>query len=920
MNNPLIGITSWRAIAGREIFEISADDDDIGVMTRKPVVYNPGLITPALDENHSHFIFIDGECMQITVSYLTVSRFKFLSRPRWPTYPPSPTATATTIPSLSLSLPLCLRIPSLPLPRISFLALLVSTVAQANSHCSSIADGSVGRADGDIELRALLESCARLPDGNSEQMKVLRLLNRMQIGWEGAQDRWSVTGVSNGLAGAMGDDRNYSVCICFGGGQRAVAAAVAAIKASTPLLLVRGSGGAADLIADGYRIFWSEDAQDEDNGGSDETRTSASVDKNAVSNTLCIKKFVLSMVQIKDHALAKRTGTNFDWPRSTSRAPSTLLQRYKIPLPTACDLNCVLGVLCEIFGCISSPLCHVYDMKMRNSDDSLADFKDAALDCVARSLEVEAQSKSLRKFFHWWRHEKSVEGGKFERDIILDNTNGSSDEGGGVLHKVKYQIDQAKELQFNLLKLAIEWDDRDSVRNMLTGFEAERLCWDNILQERKEMHSNTQLLNKCLHLALVQESCEIATVLLHRGADLTLYADNTAGVWKDVLVSACNLPDNRYLRRLLHKGWQGLGNPENTLNTDSTSGEITASGMNSNENEHATNAGISMKFIAKDIVDDAQAKSILNVIFNLLLGYDPGSPQKYRFASSSVHTQLSLCLLLTGRTKLAALFLLQDFRHNATPLFQNALLACMVCRALTALPDHRQYHHLKEIFIQADDDFEKCATTILNIADKKNSTATLRALEQPMLHCDALSAVELIYKADCRALVQDCTDPCEEAVQRRFSGDGRADLVLLRYNRKLVQLLKEGTAAHQPKLYMLNKWIRLLMCVFIDVAGFVIYSRFAALFQPIFSFLIYHTLGNALLSVASLAKMCLPYGQWIPVATMAWIYSWCNNHSQGDNEEAELEEKLESDILPVDLYVFDVLAHLMHACLFTAFF
>ena len=62
--NPLIGITTWGAIRGREALEVeSADAINFGYMTRKAVIFRPIATAdrPSLDENHSHFIFVDGK-------------------------------------------------------------------------------------------------------------------------------------------------------------------------------------------------------------------------------------------------------------------------------------------------------------------------------------------------------------------------------------------------------------------------------------------------------------------------------------------------------------------------------------------------------------------------------------------------------------------------------------------------------------------------------------------------------------------------------------------------------------------------------------------------------------------------------------------------------------------------------------------
>ena len=852
------------------------------------------------------------------------------------------------------------------------------------------ADGSVDEIDREIELRGLIEAATRLQAFNKTREEILRTLREMHVGWEGARDSWSMAGGWCGLAAGIGEhDRNYAICLLFGGGATSIKSVFAAIERRIPVLLIRGSRGAADLIADAVRIFESEDSDDDEGSAGASGR---SMDKSAVSNMLLVKKFVMFMVQLKDRALEKDAGNNYAWPPAhvSAEAPGdslesldewrsrclswkdwkrrggewvhgrfsagvwveddarrtlepgtaehvahtiqlgvSLLAVYGVELPPAFRQADTLRLLCEMFDCISSDVCVVYDVMARaGSELSSSDaFKEAALLCVLRALESEARFKTLGNFFRWWR-----ECGAGFQQGRADTTHQPESDAVGVLDKVKSQIEISKQLEFDVLKIAIEWNDQKTVQAVLDGYEEELVGWERIIDDGKADAIDSSVLNKCLHLAMVHENCDVVDILLDRKADLTLYEHGGTGVWKDVLVTACQAAESQYLHRLLQRAWAESGAATGgTVECDIKPIEARA-GLSEDQGaaeilnvpgKHKTSL-LFNRFNVKDIADDIQAKAIIMKALAALLTDEKHEAEGFHFESSSTYLQLTLCALLTGRTKLAHLLLGRDFTTNATPLYQNALLACLLCRRLAALPAVIRFHHLKETFSHASDAYEARASAILRAAHGRNATGCQRAFEQPIAQRPAWSAIDLVFKADCRSLVSDCSELCEEVVQRRFSGDGSSALSLSRYTHVMSKLLGESsvTSANEPKLLALSTSLKVILSVAMDAAGAYMSSQVLILVLPASCWLTFHITGSVLLMSAVLSKIVLPYGSLIPISTIVCVVCLCRNEDGDDPSPEDDTEQAgtESSLLPVDLYLLDVAAHVLHACLFTAFF
>ena len=284
-------------------------------------------------------------------------------------------------------------------------------------------DGSIGQFGKEIELRGQFEGCTCLPKGCDDEQRVARVLREMGLGWEGAHPGWE----SISAKGSLGrvSDRSLSVCLCFEGGPGTVDTVFAAAANRTPVMLVRGSGRAADLLADCVRVhergrsMGIDDDDDDDDGdtfegdeasipgsapGSSVELDDASEDgeeEEAVERTRCVVSgFLACLRQLRDLALRRSTGA--DWPprlppgfrmggddepwgaspgdgseeaeeellRRAIRAGRAVFREYGVDFPSASDdddkngarAGRALVLSSRLYDCVRSRLCVVFDL------------------------------------------------------------------------------------------------------------------------------------------------------------------------------------------------------------------------------------------------------------------------------------------------------------------------------------------------------------------------------------------------------------------------------------------------------------------------------------------------------------------------------------------------------------------------------
>eukprot|EP00292_Cryptomonas_paramecium_P011106 CAMPEP_0113701736 /NCGR_PEP_ID=MMETSP0038_2-20120614/24757_1 /TAXON_ID=2898 /ORGANISM="Cryptomonas paramecium" /LENGTH=324 /DNA_ID=CAMNT_0000625695 /DNA_START=331 /DNA_END=1302 /DNA_ORIENTATION=- /assembly_acc=CAM_ASM_000170 len=200
-----------------------------------------------------------------------------------------------------------------------------------HSHFILVDDGSEGQFGREIDLRAQFEACACSPRGNPEERAIADVLRRKGIGWEGSQDGW--IGAYQDFQGdnaAQDADKqkamSLAVCLCMEGGPGTLATVAAATRNGTPVILMKGSGRAADLIADCIRVVQSEDDREDEmervdyaGGGFDDR-----FDKETMRRSLMIRRLIILLNDIKDAHLSKEEEgrVRIDWPPKLPPGPS----------------------------------------------------------------------------------------------------------------------------------------------------------------------------------------------------------------------------------------------------------------------------------------------------------------------------------------------------------------------------------------------------------------------------------------------------------------------------------------------------------------------------------------------------------------------------------------------------------------------
>jgi hypothetical protein len=121
---------------------------------------------------------------------------------------------------------------------------------------------------GEIQFRGQFEGCASFPRGGEFERRVADAIRKQELGWHGSQDGWGasfdVAGIGRRLGdtAGMGPEQNLSICLVFEGGPGTIRTAHSAVLNRTPVMLMYGSGRAADLLSDALRIFESEGTGD----------------------------------------------------------------------------------------------------------------------------------------------------------------------------------------------------------------------------------------------------------------------------------------------------------------------------------------------------------------------------------------------------------------------------------------------------------------------------------------------------------------------------------------------------------------------------------------------------------------------------------------------------------------------------------
>ena len=187
----------------------------------------------------------------------------------------------------------------------------------------------------------------------------------------------------------------------------------------------------------------------------------------------------------------------------------------------------------------------------------------------------------------------------------------------------------------------------------------------------------------------------------------------------------------------------------------------------------------------------------------------------FDFGKGTTDLDLFLLMVILNRPALAKLFWFRDGRQGPFALLHAALLAVLLSRRLVAHPVMGRHRRLLSRLRATARDFEGLAARVLRRASATNQARTLAALEQPLTICESLDALDLVARADCRALVSECPTLLRRAAQARFFGPGGVTAAVLRARRSANLLWPAWSGwSLKPKL---------AACVVADVVGLLLH-------------------------------------------------------------------------------------------------
>jgi hypothetical protein len=358
-------------------------------------------------------------------------------------------------------------------------------------------------------------------------------------------------------------------------------------------------------------------------------------------------------------------------------------------------------------------------------------------------------------------------------------------------------------------------------------------------------------------------------------------------------------------------------------------------------------------FDPRDIVDDKQARAILNRVYSMIINNIStrtegisGTRSEFNFALNA-EFDLFMYMILSNRPSLARLFWIRGGRKHTAVMFQNALLACLICRGLKELQVIKRHIHLVTAFEHVAEDYECFVADILEQAHARNEERTMSAINLDFNQCRGWNSVDVIVQAKCKRVVEACDKLCIDAVQRRFYGQSGLYSFFSRLALAWFNVVKElqsppmtpkesknldrtyvsefdtsesksksiPVAANQSER---NLW-SLLLCIFLDFAGTMQFfspylpQPLQTFWAPISAFTVYSLHGDSLMASLCLLEECFPVVHLIPSASLVCLYM------QRTKSGGVVDDKHAVVYLPIDYFIIDALSHIVLTCVITSF-
>ena len=831
-----------------------------------------------------------------------------------------------------------------------------SELESNHTHFVLVDDGSEGVFGREIDLRGGFEAAARAPRGSALERVVLTALRRPRasgqlLGWEGCSE------VADADSAGRGPEAGRAVCLCFEGGPNTLGTVAASARNGTPVLVFRGTGRAADLLADCLHIHGLSLQR----GRADDPDAAVIMDADGL-DTIQLRRLVLicrllplakdwraistnrasanssnswpptvAGAELGSVFSKESLATPWAWRRRrgrwvhrddpaqalepgseqhlilTLRVGFLLFGEYHLGFNERAAVGDVMRAVCNLYDSCASGLCAVHRLGQAprgGAEGGVVQgrLQESMAKCIIGGLKEEELLAKKRTVFGWW-----VESTKRGEDAVKGQT-------GGI-----FRVQDAARLQRMLCRvqaamLRIERSALLDVMALLIEWGLTSLAME-VLQGAGDFLAH-DVLNVLLHMAILHNRWAIVSHLLDLGAAPDMYEDNLSTRTSTHIPDRHKLdplpPRSAWKELLEHETAFGDGHDDRSL----ISLMVSVGALQLNGHRQV------------EIKDDTDALKALDKFYQYLTGtYEEHCTSSFMFRQDGSRLEadynLFMCMLVMNRPEMARVFFVRLSGKVTALLLPYSLIACMVCRNLGARVGARS-HHLTNDLENTAIKYEEFASNVLRTAYTHNEKGAIVALEKPLKQYSKWTSLDLVMKAECRIVVENSPEMCVSAVNQRFTGGGDVADAIARLNQGLMKTFnpspKSSGLFFGSNLGSIAPWKKLVLCLAIDMIRIFHYlfdifpSALMMLWAPISAVLNYNLFGNLFLSGFAVVEEFLPMLDILPTATLAWFYLGQESHKELDADEFQ-----ERPYVPMDDFILEVLVHCLNSYIMTVF-
>ena len=682
----------------------------------------------------------------------------------------------------------------------------VARLDHNHTHFILVKDGQSHRYGTEIPLRTAFEAC--VTSHTSYTREILRMLNDQKLGWQGM----NVEKIRNKdvlQEGPQGSRAIPAVCVCIEGGSSSIATVASAARNRLPVVIVKKTGRAADLLADVGDIY--------DPG----------VERNTDRMNLVNRAFeLLDSLDNVDHLGTPEMGEH---DHEVAEAVLDALDAYGLKDPST-KTSEQAALLFQCRDAVCTGRCFVVDYD--EDTQSISDLNGAILESIlwgwgsdiheAQRATLNGQpsgtrvSDPLMKFPDSKWSAKRHQGIKYSRELFLKK-----------------------------LIIIVQWDRPDLLRNFLEDIPPKSSSSEQVYRGMETVWQ--QALDAALEEAIISRQgrqTELVKVLLEHGADLDIFKVDqrrlcnqlvevpeikhvlereqqelvasmrnssrhrrepatslsrersslekleltledkdvlAASRWTRLMGVRKRWQDARHLIAMMHRSKNKLIETSRKMRqfvdqehgSKTTGNASTEQGvLNKDAQAMLRIASIKASFLRSSISDEGSNKvrrqNALGMLVKLArtlikvdrLFADSLGPQfRYKLGMMDPQWDLMLWSVLVNRTELAVFF----WERASQPVV-SALTAIHLYRAIKG--DVRP--EMRDDIDSAVQDFENRAVNVQQEAMGEDIRLSLQYLECPLLMWGGWTGYDLAVDSNCREFVTKC---CRQAHHERWYGD-----------------------------------------------------------------------------------------------------------------------------------------------------